>query len=342
LISWGGSFEHVGRDEDDMVIENTGVWMVNRKKRRVMRDAIRAAVFAIAGVAVSAPLLAQSAAQNPDAACAAKNENDSAVVGTVTFTAYQSNDGACLLVMSGGNVVYRNALDSFEKFTLGQPGDPQYAIPAIVNGTDVTGRGHPDMIVSLFTGGAHCCTVHYVFEIEPTAKLLATLNDSDDDLAHFEQDPVDKRYSYITADWTFAYWPSCFACSPSALVKLRWVDDGKGGGFHLAMDKMQTPAPPTAEWNKDLSATQKAVSAGSVDDIGQPLWGTVLNLIYTAHSDLAWKFLDSVEAKAQEKPFPSLADFCSLLKKSPYWPDLQPTLKSPPATCINAAPAATK
>ena len=325
-----------------MVIENTGVWMVNRKKRRVMRDAIRAAVFAIAGVAVSAPLLAQSAAQNPDAACAAKNENDSAVVGTVTFTAYQSNDGACLLVMSGGNVVYRNALDSFEKFTLGQPGDPQYAIPAIVNGTDVTGRGHPDMIVSLFTGGAHCCTVHYVFEIEPTAKLLATLNDSDDDLAHFEQDPVDKRYSYITADWTFAYWPSCFACSPSALVKLRWVDHGKGGGFHLAMDKMQTPAPPTAEWNKDLSATQKAVSAGSVDDIGQPLWGTVLNLIYTAHSDLAWKFLDSVEAKAQEKPYPSLADFCSLLKKSPYWPDLQPTLKSPPATCINAAPAATK
>ena len=84
------------------------------------------------------------------------------------------------------------------------------------------------MIVSLFTGGAHCCTIHFIFELAPQFKLLATLNDSNDDLAHFER-LADGHYYYITADWTFGYWPTCFACSPSALVTLRWTDDAKGG-----------------------------------------------------------------------------------------------------------------
>ncbi len=83
------------------------------------------------------------------------------------------------------------------------------------------------------------------------------------------------------------------------------------------------------------------MSAGSVDDIGQPLWGTVLDLIYAGHSDLAWKFVDAVGPKAQEKPFPALADFCGLLKRSPYWADLQPTLQNVPPACANAAPAVT-
>ena len=315
--------------------------MVTPTKPRAKKSAMRAMLLASLGIAASASLLAQSAAQNPDAACAAKNQSETAAVAQFTFTTYQSNDGACLQVMSGGKVLYRSALDSYQKFTLGQPGDATEKIPAIANGTDVTGRGHPDMIVSLYTGGAHCCTSHYVFELEPAFRLLATLNDSNDDLAHFEHF-ADGHYYYITADWTFEYWPTCFTCSPSALVTLHWVDDAKGGGFHLAMDKMQTAAPTPTEWNKELSAAQKAVNAGSVDDIGQSLWGVVLDLIYAGHSDLAWKFVDAAGPKAQQQPFPALADFCGLLKTSPYWTDLQPTLQNTPQACANATPTVTK
>ena len=130
---------------------------------------------------------AQGPAENPAEACAAKNQTDAATVGQYKFTAYKSSDGACVQVTSGGKVVYNQSVDSFQTYTLGQPEDAQDNIPAIANGTDVTGRGQPDMIVSLFTGGAHCCTIHYVFELGPQFKLLATLNDSDDDLAHFER-----------------------------------------------------------------------------------------------------------------------------------------------------------
>lgn len=39
-------------------------------------------------------------------------------------------------------------MDNGGRYILGQHADPQSGIPAIKNGTDVTGRGHPDMIVS--------------------------------------------------------------------------------------------------------------------------------------------------------------------------------------------------
>ena len=93
------------------------------------------------------------------------------------------------------------------------------------------------------------------------------------------------------------------------------------------MDKMQIPAPTTAEWNKELSAAQKVVAAGDADSIGTTMWQTVLDLIYGGKSDLAWKFVDALGAKAKQNPLPTLGDFCSVLKTSPYWPDLQPTLK---------------
>ena len=299
---------------------------------RAARVVLLGSAWAVGPVA----LCAQGPAENPALACASKNQVDEATVGRYQFTTYKSGDGACLQVMSGGKAVYSQSVDSFESYTLGQAGDAQEEIPALANGRDVTGRGEPDMIASLYTGGAHCCTIHYVFELEPQFKLLATLNDADDDLAHFER-MRDGHYYYVTADWTFAYWPTCFACSPSEVVTLLWVDDKNGGGFHLAMDQMRTPPPTVAEWDKELGAAQKAANDGAVDDIGQALWGVVLNLIYDGHSDLAWKFVAAAGPKAQQSPFPALSDFCALLKQSPYWPDLQPTLKDTPAACANAA-----
>ena len=194
------------------------------------------------------------------------------------------------------------------------------------------------MVVSAYTGGAHCCMYHLVFELAPAFKLLAILSDRDDDLAHFEFDAGDGKYYYHTADWTFAYWPSCFACSPSASVTLRFVEDQNGGAFHLALDKMTEPAPVQEEWEKHLHALRETVAAGDVGSIGQNLWGVVLDLLYTGHSDLAWKFVANAGRDAESGQFPSLGEFCSVLKASPYWNDLRPTLREVPPECSRAKP----
>jgi len=296
---------------------------------------IRTLLLAAILRAVSLPLLAQPAAGKP-AACAAANQIGSAKVGQYFFQSFKSGDGACLRVVHTGKVVFRRTEDGGVTFTLGQQADPLYNIPALPNGADVTGRGRPDMIVSVYTGGAHCCTEHLVFELEPAFHLLATLNDAHDSLAHFARIGSDPAYYYITADWTFAYWPNCFACSPSAQVILRFEDNPSGGAFHLALDRMQTPAPAPAEWNRLLRTARKTVNEGSVAGIGTDVWGPVLNFLYAGHSDLAWKFLGELGPKAQQSPFPDLEDFCSLLKNSLYWRDLQPSLRNTPPACSKA------
>ena len=213
-------------------------------------------------------------------------------------------------------------------------------MPAIVDGTDITGRGHPDMIVAYWTGGAHCCLLHYVFELESTFRLLATLDAEDDDMAHFAQLDGDNRDYYLAADWTFAYWPGSFAGSPSHSVVLRYEDDHRGGGFHLALDKMKRDPPTSVQWYEAMGAVNGALQEDAMQGevLAATLWNTVLDLIYIGHSDLAWRFINEAGPKAQQGTNVTLADFCSVLKASPYWPDLEPTVKDMPSACAHAKP----
>jgi hypothetical protein len=312
-------------------------WQIQAGTRR--RWAI---AFAVAWmVAVTGDLFAQQPSGDAAPVCTAKNLGSTAKVGQLKISAFSADTADCLQVTSGTTVLYRGTIQGGGTLTLGQPGSGS-DVPEIANGTDVTGRGHPDLIVSQFTGGAHCCTSHSLYELAPEVRLVARLNDADDDMAHFGRDPKDRKYYYYTADWTFRYWPTCFACSPSEDVILRFVDDANGGAYHVAFDKMQKPAPKQSAWKNELSTAQKAVNDGAVNDMGQAMWGVVLDLLYTGHSDLAWKFVDALGPKAQQKPFASLEDFCSLLKKSPYWADLGPTLQGAPAPCEYTPPAGTK
>lgn len=286
--------------------------------------------------AIPALAAAQAPADNSARLCAPSALADSVRIDKYIFRAYQSEDGACLVVLHAGKVVFRRAGDEVTRYTLGQLADPLNDIPTVPNGADVTGRGRPDMIVSTYSGGAHCCFGHLVFELEPDFRLLATLDDAHDDLAHFARLGSSKQYFYFTADWTFAYWPSCFACSPSAAILLRFTEDGQGGGFHLALDKMQTPAPTPAEWDKELRAARQSASQGDINSIGRTLWQPVLYWIYQGHADLAWKFVEEAGPQAQQDPLPTLADFCRLLEKSAYWPDLAPSLRDAPPACAHA------
>jgi hypothetical protein len=127
-----------------------------------------------------------------------------------------------------------------------------------------------------------------------------------------------------------------------APVILGFVADREGAGaYHLALNKMRKPAPTPTEWNKSLREARATFSPSNGPwplFIGATLWTTEMRLIYSGHSDLAWKFLD----KAWPASIPGkerwLGDFCSRLKTSPYWPDLKPTLRNTPPVCAAAKP----
>jgi hypothetical protein len=318
----------------------------SRSKTRTCRQRVfRLGVTGILLIAVSGALPSQGQVDPVSAACSAKYLSQTATAHQFVLKAYASreDDRACLEVRNlKGDVAFRQANKSYGQYTLGQTANAEYNAPGVANGTDVTGRGRPDMIVSLYTGGAHCCSIHYVFELEPEFKLLATLNDADDDMAHFMRFANESRYYYSTADWAFAYWPGSFASSPSEPVVLSFAEDASGGGFHLALHKMRRPAPTPAQWKQKLESVQKALEQGQpvaeAEYLGPTLWQYVIDLIYTGHSDLAWKFLDEAGPAAQAKPLPNLADFCALLKTSLYWPDLEKTIQNAPPSCASVKP----
>jgi hypothetical protein len=297
----------------------------------------RAVLLGMAWIVAPAALIAQAGVDPSSPACTPAHQQDTATVDQYLFKTYQSNDGACFQVLRDGKVIFSDTQDA-EQFNLGQPADPEFKIPAIANGTDVTGSGHPEMIVTSWTGGAHCCMAHLLFQLEPQFKLLAEIDDENDSTAHFEM--LDHHYYYMTHEQVFAYWNTDYADSPMPKVILRYSGGAPAHSFHLALDKMRRKPQEAADWQKLVAATQAAAGSPGSSDIADPeLWGNLLDLIYSDQARLAWKLLDEAWPPGKPGKDDFVANFCSQLKTSPYWQDLAPGFRDAPAACANAEPA---
>jgi hypothetical protein len=268
--------------------------------------------------------------------CERPQLTERASVGGYVFKAYKDANfdaSGCFRVFLQGRLIYERATDDTESYNLGQAADPESNIPFVPNGSDLTGNGKPNMVVTGWSGGAHCCFTHYIFELRPRLRLIAKLEDGDTDGGHFEDLDHDGHYYYITYD-IWPYWPGSFASSVSHKVILRW----NGQKFALDLARMQFAPPSPQQWQSALKDVDEAVRDGgdNPDAMGQTLWDTTLDLIYTGHSDLAWKFIREANPRGLQGKNPSLADFCGMLKSSPYWPDIKPTTKQIPQECAKA------
>jgi hypothetical protein len=274
--------------------------------------------------------------------CEHVRQTGSAAVHGYVFKTYEpinpDDDPACLRIYRDGKMVYFLA-DEKQRYYLGQPDDARSKIPQVPNGVDLTGNGRPDMIVTSWSGGAHCCYEHYIFELTPKLRLLTTIEDGDIDLAHFEKLDQGRGY-YVTSD-IWSYWPSSFASSVRHdNVILKWYKEK----FRLDLGKIRFPPPNAQQWNAALKDVDDALKDGGDirGALGVTLWDTTLDLIYTGHSDLAWKFVREANPNALIGNNPSLEDFCTGLKEGEYWPDLEPTLKDVPEECARAKVRAKK
>jgi hypothetical protein len=192
-------------------------------------------------------------------------------------------------------------------------------------GRDITGDGQPDLVVSEFGNGAHGPYYTYVFQIGKTFRHIATIAGEDDRVRMKDVDK-DGKLEAVLKDWTFAYWNASFAASPAPTIILRY----RNGNYRVATDLMKKPAPSASELDK-ISARTKAVleKLGEYpsDDFSssQPseLWGTMLDLIYIGHADLAYKFFDATWPPTLSGKEQFLNDFREQLAKSPYWPDVK-------------------
>jgi hypothetical protein len=107
-------------------------------------------------------------------------------------------------------------------------------------GNDLDGDGQPDLHFSGFTGGAHCCTTHYVYKLKPKVARLASFPAKNVGGGDFLEVPGRKTPIMVTADDSSAYGFAPYANSYFPAVILEVTPKGR---FQFATDLMRSKLP---------------------------------------------------------------------------------------------------
>jgi hypothetical protein len=257
------------------------------------------------------------------------------------------------ILKDGKRVYVQKARTKGEKFFIGTmyKDDPDAAL--VKMGMDVTGTGQPDLVISEWLGGANCCLLFHIFEIGPTFKKLGTIDaefgDSGPHFLHPDKDSKSTGLAIEIHDWTFANWNTDFADSPAPKITLRFSDNA----YRVAPDLMRAPVLSASDLEAraaEVNSYAPSAKGGAWPhaEVSPQLWETMLDLIYSGHTDEAWKFLDKAWPLKVQGKDAFARDFRAQLAKSKYWPAVEAMNASkPPAVAkndpsANPSPAASK
>lgn len=185
--------------------------------------------------------------------------------------------------------------------------------------SDKTGDGTPDLAVEYYSGGAHCCYSLYFYELGNEIKPVPLVDSENIQTIAIGKMP-DGSLKLASGDNSFAYWNTCFACSPIPEVILTFRD----GEFRPDAKLMQKTAPNAVKLKQEAAAVRRkmpldpyiAGEGASFEDI---FWGRMLDLIYSGHEDLAWQFFDAAWNPKKKGKELFRQDFKKQLENSPFY-----------------------
>lgn len=136
------------------------------------------------------------------------------VTATFTFQGKEPNfRGERLTIARGGAVVYDQPVVAKFCGKLCWPGPATGQRPSVVV-VDVEHTGEPDVVLDLYSGGAHCCTVLQIFSFDPAANTyVGTEREFGDPDVRVVDLRRDGRFELLTADDSFAYRFTDYAAS---------------------------------------------------------------------------------------------------------------------------------
>lgn len=228
------------------------------------------------------------------------------------FQEFQTGLGK-IIIQKGKNKIFEEAeIDNHYYF--GNHFDPGSEEPTdIFSGHDITGNGIANLVISNWTGGAHCCHFLHIFELGKNLKKLVTVEalSSSIRLVDLDHDGYPEIEFWDGAiDEQFA----CFAGSPGGRVVLKFRKDH----YEVATHLMKRPAPTPKKikhLKQDLVRSFKEESP----DLPYPFLKALMELSYSGHFKLALQVAD--ETWPVEKPglakFKS--EFSQALQNSQYW-----------------------
>jgi hypothetical protein len=159
-------------------------------------------------------VLAASAVLAPAALATTQTATGGAVTAAFTFTGqFPSFSGLQLTIAQSGSVLYDQPVASKACGTICAP-QATGSGASSVHVVDLDDIGQPNVVLDLYTGGAHCCSVEQVFTFDPgTMTYAMTERNFGDPGARIEDLKHDGHFEFVTADDAFAYAFTDFAAS---------------------------------------------------------------------------------------------------------------------------------
>ena len=178
---------------------------------------------------------------------------------------------------------------------------------------DIEHDGQPDVVLELYSGGAHCCSIDQVFSWQPAAMTyVETQRDFGDPGARIVDLRRNGRYEFLTADDSFAYEFTDFAASGLPIEILTF----SGRRFHnVTRDYPKLIARDAATWLKAFKSMSSQHYADSVGVIAA--WAADEDLL--GHSKLVGRYLAQQQRaghlNSSEPGEPSGAKFVAMLQR---------------------------
>ena len=185
-------------------------------------------------------------------------------------------------------------------------------------GDDITGDEVPDLVVSHWSGGAHCCYDVLIFSIGEAFRLIQRIEGGHGSV-HFKDLDKDGIPELVVFDWNFAYWNASFASSPAPQVILRYQD----GKYVVDRELMKKPLESIKSPVADEEFRKSECDAGNAWKkdgycLSSDVWGHMLDLIYAGHAEAAWRYLDEVWKADEATKASFVSDFKHQLALSAY------------------------
>lgn len=193
---------------------------------------------------------------------------------------------------------------------------------------DKTGDGTPDIAVQEFSGGAHCCTTMYFFELGvDEVRELPPVEGADSDVIAIGKNSQGSLL-LKTGDSSFAYWLTSFAGSPIPTIILSFQD----GEFRPDLKAMKKPAPTLAAIKRKAAKAKKDMDLTPYLGVEESnylnaFWGEMLDMIYSGNENSAWQYFDLVWDKRKPGKEKFKEDFLNHLNTSDYWKMMSAQMK---------------
>ena len=238
---------------------------------------------------ILAGVLAACLLGSPAALASTQTTESGGVTATFTYQGHApSYKGLRLSIARGGQVFYNAAV--FSKWCRNRCW-PALAKGPSVHVVDLEGNGQPDVVLDLYTGGAHCCTVEQIFSFDPgTMTYVKVERDFGDPGVAIDDLGHNGRYELLTADDLFAYEFTDFAASGLPIQIFSY----SGGHFRdVTRSYPKLIAKDAALWLKAFRSMSKQGYQDSVGVIAA--WAADEDLL--GHSKLVSRYLTQ-QAKA--------------------------------------------